>query len=80
MLGGYGCALVLVDLRARHNLIYNGVGVVEAQFVNHSAGFPVFKLSFLEVVFEVIPCFVRRVGAFPRLDVVFEDSLFVEDN
>ena len=80
MLGGCGCALVLVDLRVRHNLIYNGVGVVEAQFVNRSAGFPVFKPRFLEVVFEVIPCFVRRVGAFPRLDVVFEDSLFVEDN
>ena len=34
--GGY--ALFLVDLEARNNFIYDGVGVVEAQFVNCSAG------------------------------------------
>ena len=34
----------------------------------------------LEVVLEVIPCFVIRIGAFPRPDVVFKDLLFVEDN
>ena len=80
VLGGGGCAFVLVDLEARHNLIYNGVGVVEAQFVNRSDFFPEFKVSFSEVVSEVIPCFVRRIGAFPRPDVVFENSLSVEDN
>ena len=80
VLGGCGCVLLLVDLGVHHNLIYNGVGIVEAQFVNRSAGFPVFKVSFLEVVFEVIPYVVCRIGAFPRPNVVFEDSLFVEDN
>ena len=33
-----------------------------------------------EVVLEVIPCFVRQIVAFPRPDVVFENSLSVEDN
>ena len=70
---------VLVDLELRHHLIYDGVGLVEVQFVNCSAGFPEFKVSFLEVVFEVIPCFVLRIGAFPRPDVVFENSLSMED-
>ena len=37
-------------------------------------------MSFFEVVLEVIPCFVRWIGAFPRPYVVFEDSLYVEDN
>ena len=80
MLGGCGCALLLVNFGVRHHLIYNGVGVVEAQFVNRSARFPVSKVSFLEVVFEVIPCFVRQVGAFPRPNVVFEYYVFVQDN
>ena len=80
VLGGGGCAFVLVDLEVHHNLIYDGVGVVEAQFVNPSASFPEFKVSFTEVVLEVIPCFVRHIGEFPRLDVVFESSLSVEDN
>ena len=80
MLGGSGCAFVLVDLDVPHHLIYNGVGVVEAHFVNSSAVFPELKVSLSEVVSEVIPYFVRQIGAFPRLDVVFENSLFVEDN
>ena len=80
VLGGGGCAFILVDLEARHHLIYNGVGVVESQFVNRSAGLPELKVSFSEAVFEIIPCFVLRIGAFSRPDVVFENSLFVEDN
>ena len=31
-------------------------------------------------MFEIVPCFVRVVGAFPRPDVIFEDLLHVEDN
>ena len=80
MLGGDGCAFVLVDLVLCHNLIYNGVDVVEAQFVNRSASFSEFKVSLLEVVLEVIPYFVHRIGAFPRPYVVFEYLLPVEDN
>ena len=80
MLGGVGCAFVLVDLKVCNHLIYDGIGVVEDQFVNCSAGFYELKVSFLEVVFEIISCFVRRSGAFPQTDVVFENSLFVEDN
>ena len=80
MLGGGGCAFVLVDLETRHNLIYDGVGVVEAQFVNCSAGFPEFKVSFSEVVLEFSPSLVCRIGAFPRPDVVFEYFFSVEDN
>ena len=30
MLGGVGCAFVLIDLEARHNLIYDGINVVES--------------------------------------------------
>ena len=75
---------VLVDLELRHHLIYDGVGigvgVVESQFINRYAGFPELKVSFSEVVFEVIPCFVRQICAFPRPDVVFENSLLVENN
>ena len=80
MLVGSGCAFVLIALEARHHLIYNGVGVVEAQLVNCSAGLPEFKVSFSVVVLEVIPCFVFRVGAFPRLDFVFGNELSMEDN
>ena len=80
VLGGVGCEFFFVDLEAQHHLICNGVGVMEAQFVNRSAGFPEFKVSFLEVALEFIPCFVLRIGASPRPDVVFEDSLYVEDN
>ena len=80
MLCGCGCAFVLVDLEARHHLIQYGVGVVESQFVYCFSGFSEFKVSFTEVVFKIFPCFLRLVGAFPRPDVVFEDSLTVEDN
>ena len=57
MLGDGGCAFVLVNLEAHHHLVYNGVALVGAQFFNRSAGFPEFKVSVSEVVFEVIPCF-----------------------
>ena len=80
VLGDGGCAFVLVNLEARHHLIYNGVGVVEAQFVNSSAGFPEFKVRFSEVLLEIFPSLVRQIGAFPRPDVVFEDFLSMEDN
>ena len=33
------CAFILVDLEVRHHLIHDGVGVVEAQFVNFSSRF-----------------------------------------
>ena len=80
MLGGGGCAFVLINLEARHNLIYSGVGVVKYQFVNCADGFREFKASFSVVVTEVFPYFIRQIGAFPRPDVVFEDSFLVEDN
>ena len=80
VLGGGGCAFVLVDLEAHHHLVYDGIGVVEAQFVNRSVGLPKFKVNFSEVVLEFIPCFVRRIGAFPHSYVVFEELLSVEDN
>ena len=80
VLGGSGCAFALINLEARHHFIYDCIGVVEDLFVNCSVGFPELTVSFLEVVIEVIPCFVRRIGAFPRPDVVFVDLLSVEDN
>ena len=40
VLGGGGCAFILIDLEARHHLIYYGVVVVQSQFVSRSAGFP----------------------------------------
>ena len=61
-------------------MIYNGIGVVEYQFVNCSSGFYEFKVSLTGVVFKIVPYFIRLVGAFPRPDVVFEYSLPVEDN
>ena len=79
VLCGCGCVFVLVDLEARHNLIHNGVGVVETQFVNFSSILSEFKASFTEVVFKIFSCFVCLVGAFPHPDVVFEDLLPVED-
>ena len=80
MLGGGGCTFILVDLEARHNLIYDGVGVVKSQSVNCATGFHEFKVSFSEAVLEVVPYFVLQIGAFPRPYVVFEYSLSVEDN
>ena len=80
VLDGGGCAFILVNFEARLHLIYDGVGVVESQFVNCSSGFPEFKVSFLEVVIEILPSVVRRIGAFPHPYVVFEYLLSVEDN
>ena len=73
MLCGCGCALAFVDLDAHHHLVHNGVGVVEAQFIHFPSNFPEFKVSFSEVIFEIVSCFVRLVCTFPRPDVVFED-------
>ena len=80
MLCGCVCAFVPVNLEARHHLVNNGVGVVEAQFIVCSSIFSKFKVSFTEVMFKIFPYFVRLVGAFPHPDVIFEDSLPVEDN
>ena len=80
VLGGGGCTFVLINLEARHHFIYDGIDVVKFQFVNRAAGFSEFKVSFSEVVLEVVPCFVRWICLFPHPDVVFEDSLFVKDN
>ena len=70
---GCVCAFVFVNLEARHHLIHNGVGVVESQFVNCSSSLSEFKVSFTEVMFKIFPCFSRRVGVFPCLDVAFGD-------
>ena len=75
MLCGCDSALVFVDLEARHHLVYNGVGIVEAEFINSTSCFSEFKVNFAEVMFEVVPRFVCLVCALPRLDVIFEDSL-----
>ena len=80
MLCGCCCAFILVDLEARHHLVHDGVGVVEAQLVNCSSNLSGLKVRFTEVMSKIVPCFVCLVGAFPRPDVVFEDSLPVEDN
>ena len=72
MLCGCGCALIFVNLEARHHLVYNGVGVVKAQFINFPSNFSEFKVSFAEVMFEVVACFVPLVCALPRLNVIFE--------
>ena len=80
VLCGCGCAFFLVYLEARHHLIHDGVVVLEYQFVNCFSSFSEFKVSFTEVIFKIVPCFVSLVGAFPRLDFVFEDLLPVEDN
>ena len=75
MLCGCVSALVFFDLEARHHLIHNGVGVVEAEFINRTSCFSEFKVSFAEVMFEVVPRFVCFVCALPRSDIIFEDSL-----
>ena len=64
MLGGGGCAFIFVDLESRHNLIYDGVGVVESKCVNRSAGLSDIKVSFSKVVFEIFPSLLRQSGAF----------------
>ena len=80
MLCGSGCGLVFVDLEARHHLVHNGVGVVKAQCINCPSSLTELKVSFAEVMFEIVPSFVRLVCVLPILDVIFEDSLSVEDN
>ena len=80
MLCGCDCALVFVDLEARHHLVHNDVSVVKAEFINFPSSLSEFKVSFAEVMIEIILCFVHLVCTFPRPDVVFEDSLPVEDD
>ena len=80
LLCGCGNALVFVNLEACHHLVDNGVGVLEAEFINSTSCFLEFKVSFAEVVFEVVPHFVCLVCALPCSDVIFEDSLPVEDD
>ena len=77
MLGSGACAFIFINLEAHHNLIYNGVGILESKFIDRSACFSELKVSFSEVVLEMFPIFVRRSGAFPRTYVVFEHLLFV---
>ena len=80
MLCGCGYALFFVDLEARHHLVHNGVGVVNAQCINCPSSLSELKVSFAEVMSEIVPSFVRLVCVIPRLNVIFEDSLPVEDN
>ena len=80
MLCGCGRAFVFVDLEARHNLIDNGVGVVEAVFIDGTSSFSEFEASFAEIVLEVEPRLVYVVCTFPRADVIFEDMLVVQDD
>ena len=75
-----GCVLVFVDLEVRHHLVQNGVGVVKNQCINCPSGLSEFKVRFAEVMFEIVPNFVRLVCELPRSDVIFEDLLPVEDN
>ena len=37
-------------------------------------------MSFAEVMFEIVPCFVGLVCGLSHGDVIFEDSLPVDDN
>ena len=80
MLCGCGHAFVFVNLEARHHLIDNGVGVVEAEFIDGASCFSEFKVSFAEVVLEFGPRLVCVVCTFPCTDVIFEDPLFVQDD
>ena len=73
MLCGCGRAFVSVDLEARHHLINNGVGVVEAEFIEGASCCLEFKVIFAEVVLEVEPRIVYVVCTFPCEDVIFED-------
>ena len=72
VLCGCGCVLVFVNLEARHHLVHNGVGVVEAEFIYRTSSLSEFKVSLTEVMFEVVPRFVCFVFALPRSDVIFE--------
>ena len=77
MFCGCGSALVFVNLEARHDMVHNGVGVVEDEFINHTSCSSEFKVSLAEVMFEIVPHFVCLVCALPRSDVIFEDLLSV---
>ena len=61
-------------------MIDNGVGIVEAEFIDGASCFLEFKVSFAEVVLEVGPHLVCVVCTFPCADVIFEDPLFVQDD
>ena len=61
VLCGCGRAFIFFYLEARHHLVYNGVGVVEAEFIDSTSYFLEFKVSFAEVVLEVVPIFVCLV-------------------
>ena len=58
VLCGGGHVFVFVDLEARHHLVNNCIGVVEAEFIDITSCFLEFKVSFAEVVLEVFPCLV----------------------
>ena len=79
VLCGCGSALVFVDLEALHHIVDNGVGVVETKLINSTSCLSEFKVSFAEVMFEVVPRFVCLVCVLPRVDVIFEDLLPVKD-
>ena len=80
MLCECGSAIVFFNLEARHLLVHNSVGVVKSLRINFRSSLSEFKVSFVEVMFEIVPSFVRLVCARPRSDVIFEDSLPFEDN
>ena len=77
MLRGCGRAFVFFYLEAHHHLVNNGVGVVEAEFIDSNSYFSEFKVSFAEVVLEVFSIFLCLVCAFLRSDVIFEEPLLV---
>ena len=77
---GCGHAFVFVDLEARHHLIDNGGGVVEAKFIDGAFCFSEFNVSFAEVVLEVGPRLVYVVFTFPCADVIFEDPFFIQED
>ena len=79
VLGSGGCTFVFVNLESCHHLIYDGVGVMvmESKFVDCSASLSELKVSLSEIVLEISPSLVHRIGAFPPTDVVFANSLFL---
>ena len=80
MLCDCGRAFGFFDLEARHYLIDNGVGVVEAEFIDSASCFSELKVSFAEVVLDVHPLLLCGVCTFLRAGVIFEDPLFVQDD
>ena len=53
---------------------------MEAKFIDGAACLSDFRVSFAEVVLEVVPHLVCVVCTFPRADVMFEYPLFVQDD